>query len=107
MRPGAVWNDSAASAPRSPKEATMAGSSVQSPSTTPRAPTEATGWTGWIGFAAFIMMLSGVLTGISGFIAVINHNWTAFNNDGAPYGSVWWWGWWSMFVGLFVVGIGI
>jgi len=85
----------------------MSGPGLQSPSTTRRAPTEATGWTGWIGFAAFIMMLSGTLTAISGFIAVINHNWSTFNNDGAPYGSVWWWGWWSMFVGLFVVGIGI
>jgi len=84
----------------------MSGPGLQSPSTTPRAPTEATGWTGWIGFAAFIMMLSGTLTAISGFIAVINHNWSTFNNDGAPYGSVYWWGWWSMFVGLVVISIG-
>jgi hypothetical protein len=84
----------------------MSTGNLQSPSSTPRAPTEATGWTGWVAFAAFIMMLSGTLSGISGFIAVINHNWSTFNNDGAPYGSVYWWGWWTMLVGIVVFAIG-
>ena len=85
----------------------MSGTELSSTSTTPRAPTTVSGWTGWVVFAAFIMMLSGTLTAISGFIAVINHNWTTFNNNGAPYGTVYWWGWWSMLVGVAVVAIGV
>jgi hypothetical protein len=73
--------------------------------TQPPAP-HVTGWTGWISFAAFMMMLSGVLSGIEGFLAVINNNWTMWNNDGLPYGSAYGWGWWSMFVGLVVFSIG-
>jgi len=76
------------------------------PSTTPRAPTEATGWTGWVAFAAFVMMLSGTLTAIFGILAVVNNNWTQWNNNGAPFGSPYWWGWWSMFVGVVVIAIG-
>jgi hypothetical protein len=68
--------------------------------------TEATGWTGWIAFAAFIMMLSGALSLITGFFAVINNNWTMWNNDGAPFGTTYWWGWWTIFVGLVVISIG-
>jgi len=83
----------------------MASTNLQS-STTPSAPTEATGWTGWVSFAAFMMMLSGVLSGIFGFLAVINNNWTLWNNNGAPYGSPYAWGWWSMLVGVVVFAIG-
>ena len=74
--------------------------------TTPREPAEITGWTGWIAFAAFMLMLSGTLTGIRGFLAVINRNWSTFNNEGVPYGTVYWWGWWAMLVGLAVFLIG-
>ena len=84
----------------------MSSSNLHNPSTAPRAPTEATGWTGWIAFAALVMMISGLLSGISGFFAVVNHNWSTFNNDGVAYGSVYWWGWWTMFVGLVVFSIG-
>ena len=84
----------------------MSSSHVQSRSTTPTQPTEATGWTGWVAFAAFMLMISGALTGIMGFLAVINNNWTQWNNNGAPYGSTYGWGWWSMFVGLVVFAIG-
>src|SRR3954451_1275962 len=84
----------------------MASTNLHTTSTTPRAQTETTGWTGWVAFAAFVMMLSGTLTGLSGFIAVINHNWSTFNNNGVPYGSAYGWGWWSMFVGLVVFSIG-
>jgi hypothetical protein len=84
----------------------MSSSSVQGRSTAPRDPVEATGWTGWVAFAAFMMMISGALSGIQGFLAVINHNWSQWNNDGAPYGSTYAWGWWSMFVGLVVFAIG-
>jgi hypothetical protein len=87
------------------KETTMSTTDL-TPSTTPRGPSEATGWTGWVAFAAFIMMLSGTLTGISGFLAVINHNWTTWNNDGVPYGTTYWWGWWTLFVGMVVFSIG-
>ena len=85
----------------------MSGTNLHSSSTTPREPTHATGWTGWIAFAAFALMLSGTLTTISGFLAVINNNWSTWNNDGAPYGTVYWWGWWTFFVGLFVLGVGM
>ena len=81
----------------------MSSTDLNSPSTSPP---QATGWTGWIAFAAVIMMLSGTLTAISGFIAVINHNWTTFNNNGVPYGSAYWWGWWTLLVGLAVFSIG-
>ncbi len=83
----------------------MSRTHVQPPSTTPT-PTGATGWTGWISFAAVMMMLSGTLSGIFGFLAVINNNWTLWNNNGAPYGSPYAWGWWSMVVGLVVFAIG-
>jgi hypothetical protein len=84
----------------------MSNINVETPSTTPRTATAATGWTGWVSFAAFMMMLSGALSGIIGFLAVINNNWTMWNNNGAPYGSPYGWGWWSMFVGLVVFSIG-
>lgn len=84
----------------------MSATKLPPPSAAPHAPTEATGWTGWVAFAAFIMMLSGTLTGISGFIAVINHNWSMFNNDGVPYGTTYWWGWWTLLVGVVVFSIG-
>ena len=84
----------------------MSSTNLNTSSTTPSGPTEATGWTGWVVFAAFIMMLSGTLTGIQGFLAVINHNWSMWNNDGAPYGSVYWWGWWTLVVGAVVFAIG-
>jgi hypothetical protein len=84
----------------------MSNINVETPSTTPRTATKATGWTGWVSFAAFMMMLSGALSGIIGFLAVINNNWTMWNNNGAPYGSPYGWGWWSMFVGLVVFSIG-
>jgi hypothetical protein len=69
-------------------------------------PTGATGWTGWIAFAAFVMMVSGALTSIMGFLAIINNNWTLWNNNGVPYGSAYGWGWWNLFVGLVVMAIG-
>jgi hypothetical protein len=81
-------------------------SSLQSPSSAPKVPARVTGWTGWIAFAAFVMMLSGTLSVISGFIAVINHNWTMWNNDGVPFGTTYWWGWWTMLVGAIVIAIG-
>ncbi len=84
----------------------MSSTQLHRPSTTPTAPTEATGWTGWVSFAAFMMMLSGALSGIVGFLAVINNNWTMWNNNGVPFGSPYGWGWWSMFVGLVVFSIG-
>jgi hypothetical protein len=84
----------------------MTSADLHDPSTTPPPPTEVSLWTGWISFAAFVMMLSGTLDVISGFLAVINRNWTMWNNDGIPYGSVYWWGWWSMFVGAVVIAIG-
>ena len=43
-----------------------------------------TGWTGWIAFAAFLLMISGTVTAIMGFLAIINNNWTQWNNNGAP-----------------------
>jgi hypothetical protein len=85
----------------------MASTNPDTFSTAPSAPTKATGWTGWVGFAAFIMMLSGTLTAIQGLIAMINHNWSQFNNDGAPYGTAYGWGWWNLVIGLFVFGIGL
>ena len=85
----------------------MSSSSLQNPSTASSVPTDSTGWTGWVAFAAFIMMISGALTGIMGFLAVINNNWTMWNNNGAPYGSPYGWGWWSIFVGIVVFSIGV
>jgi predicted signal transduction protein with EAL and GGDEF domain len=73
---------------------------------TTRGPAEVTGWTGWIAFASFVMMLSGALSLITGFFAVINNNWTVWNNHGAPFGSTYWWGWWTMLVGVVVIAIG-
>lgn len=67
---------------------------------------EVTGWTGWISFAAFMMMLSGTFSVVMGFLAVINNNWTLWNNNGVPYGSAYGWGWWNMFVGAVVIAIG-
>jgi len=64
----------------------MTSSNVQARSTSPNAPAEPTGWTGWVAFAAYLLMISGALSGIQGFLAVINHNWTMWNNNGAPYG---------------------
>ncbi len=84
----------------------MSTSNLPRTSTTPRAATQTTGWTGWIAFAAFVMIISGTLTGVMGFLAVINNNWTLWNNNGAPYGSPYGWGWWSIFVGIVVVSIG-
>jgi hypothetical protein len=69
-------------------------------------PTEVTGWTGWIAFASFIMMLSGALSLITGFLAVIHNNWSMWNNNGAPFGTTYWWGWWTMLVGVIVISIG-
>jgi hypothetical protein len=83
-----------------------ARSNRKSPYTTTTEPTETTAWTGWVAFAAFVMMMSGALTIVSGFIAVINHNWSTFNNNGVPYGTVYWWGWWTLFVGLIVLTVG-
>lgn len=84
----------------------MYSSNIQDGSTTPNAPTGVTGWTGWVAFAAFLMMISGALSGIMGFLAVINNNWTLWNNNNLPYGSTYGWGWVSMFVGLVVFLIG-
>ena len=84
----------------------MSSTGLHTPSPSPRAPTEPTGWTGWVAFAAFVMMLSGTLTGISGFIAVIKHNWSTFNNNGVPYGTTYWWGWWTLLVGITVFAVG-
>lgn len=84
----------------------MSGTNLHTPSTMRSAPAEATGWTGWVAFAAFVMMISGTLSGIMGFLAVINNNWTMWNNNGAPYGTPYGWGWWSMFVGIVVFSIG-
>ncbi len=84
----------------------MSSANLQTPSSRSNAPAQPTGWTGWVAFAAFMMMLSGALSGIFGFLAVINNNWTMWNNNGAPYGSPYAWGWWSMFVGIVVFAIG-
>jgi len=84
----------------------MSSTNLNPSPTSPRTPAEPTGWTGWIAFAALMMMISGALTAISGFIAVINHNWSMFNNNGAPYGTTYWWGWWGLLVGLVVISIG-
>ncbi|HEY8282155.1 MAG TPA: hypothetical protein VIG28_06700 [Leifsonia sp.] len=84
----------------------MSGTNVNASPTSSRTPAEPTGWTGWIAFAAFMMVISGVLTAIDGFIAVINHNWSMFNNNGVPYGTTYWWGWWTLLVGVVVISIG-
>jgi predicted signal transduction protein with EAL and GGDEF domain len=78
---------------------------VETDITTRRGPSEVSGWVGWIAFAAFMMMLSGILTIITGFLAVIHSNWTVWNNNGVPFGTTYWWGWWTMFVGLVVISI--
>lgn len=84
----------------------MSSTNLNTSSTTPSSPTEASGWTGWVAFAAIMLMISGTLTGINGFLGVIHHNWSMWNNDGAPYGSVYFWGWWTLFVGAVVFAIG-
>lgn len=84
----------------------MSASNVQSRPTAPDAPAEVTGWAGWVAFAAFMLMIGGILTAIMGFLAVINNNWTMWNNNGVPFGDAYWWGWWSIFVGLVVISIG-
>ncbi len=65
-----------------------------------------TGWTGWIAFAALLLMISGTVTAIMGFLAIINNNWTQWNNNGAPYGTPYAWGWWYLAVGVIVIAIG-
>ena len=49
----------------------MSGSNLHTQSAVRSAPAETTGWTGWVAFAAFVMMISGTLSGIMGFLAVI------------------------------------
>lgn len=84
----------------------MSSSKAPARSTTSSAPTEVTGWTGWVAFAAYMLMISGALSGLMGFLAVINSNWTLWNNNNLPYGSTYGWGWVSMLVGLVVFSIG-
>jgi len=67
---------------------------------------QATGWTGWIAFASLLLIISGALTAIAGFLAIINNNWSQWNNNGAPYGTAYGWGWWYLIVGLIVMAIG-
>jgi hypothetical protein len=82
----------------------MSSSNVQTQYS--NAPTGTTGWTGWVAFAAYVMMISGALTAVMGFLAVINNNWTMWNNNGVPFGSPYVWGWWNMFLGIVVISIG-
>jgi predicted signal transduction protein with EAL and GGDEF domain len=84
----------------------MSASNLQSRATSRGAPAEVTGWVGWVAFAAFMLMIGGILTVVMGALAVINNNWTVWNNNGVPFGDAYWWGWWSIFVGLVVISIG-
>lgn len=71
----------------------------------PQNSTEVTGWTGWVLFASILMLIGGALTVFVGFLALINNNWSEWNNNGLAYGTVYWTGWWNIILGFIVMAI--
>ena len=70
---------------------------------------EPTGWVGWIVFAAIMMVVSGSLNMIYGFVAAVNDEYVVFGNHANVYLDVSTWGWIHMLLGLlvFLCGFGV
>ncbi len=68
-----------------------------------------TGWTGWIAFAGIMMMISGGLNALYGFVALVNDEWVVWTNQGNLYLDITEWGWVHLIIGLIVLfsGIGV
>jgi hypothetical protein len=88
----------------------MAGATYQSSEyTTDRGDGGRTGWTGWIAFAGVMMVISGTLNALYGFIAVVNDDWVVWTNRSSLYVDISNWGWVHLVVGLVVLcsGVGV
>ena len=72
----------------------------------PYAEPQATGWVGRVAFASFMLMLGGAWTALMGFFAIINDNWTEWNNNASLIVDATAWGWWNLILGVLVIAVG-
>jgi hypothetical protein len=72
------------------------------------APPETTGWVGWIAFAAVLMVLTGVLHAIQGFVALFKDSYYIVTKQGflatVDYTA---WGWTHLLLGVLVALAGV
>ncbi len=67
---------------------------------------EPTGWVGWIVFAGTMMIISGSLNAMYGFIAALNDDWVGWQSRANAYLNISSWGWVHVVVGLVVIACG-
>lgn len=89
----------------------MSSETYREPTGTTTGPSETyrepTGWVGWIFFAAFMMILTGIMNAIHGFIAIVNDEWVVWGNRADLYLDLTTWGWVHLIIGVAVLLAGI
>lgn len=65
-----------------------------------------TAWTGWVVFAGFMMIIMGVLQGISGLTALLNDQWLLVTKEHLIALDFTTWGWIHLLTGLLVLVAG-
>lgn len=71
--------------------------------------TAPSGWSGWITFAGLMMIISGTMNGLYGFIALVNDQWVVWGTETMLLVDVTGWGWIHLVLGVVVAlaGIGV
>lgn len=65
------------------------------------------GWSGWVTFAGLMMIISGTMNALYGFIALVNDRWVVWGNEGVLVLDITEWGWVHLILGVIVAASGI
>lgn len=68
---------------------------------------QTSGWTGWVYFAGFMMILMGLLQGVSGFVALLNSDWLVVTERSLIALDFTTWGWIHLMLGVLIFSAGL
>lgn len=68
---------------------------------------QASGWTGWVYFAGFMMILMGLLQGVSGLVALLNNKWLVVTETHLIAFNFTTWGWIHLLLGVLIFAAGL
>lgn len=63
--------------------------------------------TGWVAFAGFLLVIRGILEGISGLTALLKNSYYAVTEESLVVFDYTTWGWLHMLGGLFLLWVGV
>jgi hypothetical protein len=68
---------------------------------------ERSAWSGWVGFAGWLLIITGIIDGFEGLIAIIRQNYYVFGPNQVVVFNVKTWGWIALLWGVLLVLTGL